>query len=329
MLARYRFPVAVGCTFALLVVTWGTTAWGQFPVRGGEQRRPMQKRPPDKPATVEAAGTIEAIAAGRIQIKTITGQPWLLVASRETKIRVTGTAKKDVLGRGSFIRFTAEVDKRRSQVQGEVAKLTIFTPSPERGLGVFPDQGGPDMEALATPFGLEAPKAKPTGKRRPTRNQDAGPAIESFEIAGQIAGVSKDGKLTVFVPRNRYLRPPLEVTIAEAPEIELDVAGPKALMLAKKGDQVEARGRQVGPAASQVMELTIQLAEPWTTVRPKKVPRRQSTRSHRTRTDEAKDAVEAEKGEEPEEPVEAEKTEGPEEPVEAKEEVQEVDQADP
>jgi hypothetical protein len=298
----------------------------------------MQKPAPVKPATVEAAGTIEAIAPGRIQIKTITGEPWLLVASRETTIRVTGTAKKDVLRRGSFIRFTAEVDKQRSQVQGEVAKLTLFTPSRERGLGVFPEQGGLDMEALATPFGLEPPKADRGGKRRSARNQDAGPAIERFEIAGQIGGVNKEGKLTVFVPpRNRYVRPPLEVTLAEDPEIELDLAGPKALMLAKKGDQVEARGRQVGPAASQVMELTIQLAEPWTMVRPKKVPRRKSTRSHRTKTEEGKEAVEAEKGEEPKERVEAEKgeeaeepveDEKPEEAVEAKEEVQEADQAD-
>ncbi len=303
MLWRYRIPVAVVCSFGLLVLAQGDVARGQFP-GVQRQRRGMPKHAAAKAPLVEASGTIDAVAPGLIRIKTPIGQLWVLQVSRETKVRVTGTAKKDVLRPGSFIRFTADVDKPQSRAQDQVGKLTLFTPSRERPPGAFPDQKGLDLAAGDNAFGADLPGKKPRAKRKAARGKETRPPIERFEIFGQIRGISKEGKLTVYVPLNRYFKPPLEIELSEEPEIELDLTGISAFRLAKKGDEVEARGRQVSPAtplspaAAQLTELTIKLAEPWTVVQPKKPVPRRPARSRRAKAEEAEEAVEAEEAKE-------------------------------
>ena len=86
-----------------------------------------------RPVPVDTSGTIEAIGRGLIGIKSLAGQPYMLKIADRAKVQITGTAKKDVLGPGSFISFFAEVDKRRSEVQDKIGELIIFTPSPQRG----------------------------------------------------------------------------------------------------------------------------------------------------------------------------------------------------
>jgi hypothetical protein len=261
-----------------------------------------------KPASIEASGTIQNIGRAGIMIKSITGEPWLLRFSREASVHVTGTAKKDVLaGRSfSFISFVAEVDKQQARVQGQVERLTVFTPSRERGLGAFPEGTLADA-AAPSPFGdapLEAPSRKSRGpSRQPRAAADAGPVVERFQIAGRIAKRNRNGTLTVYVP-NPYFRPNLEVELAEEPQIELELTGPAYLVLVKQGDQLQARGSQVGPNMAQVTEVTITLAEPFTTVQPKKPPRRTPRSSRRTpaATEEGVEAEEEPPGEEPDQP---------------------------
>jgi hypothetical protein len=294
MLSRHPLLVGVVCLIGLLVLSQNGAAWGQRPpFPGGERRGPRGPEP--KPVPVEASGTIQNVVPVGITINSITGEPWLLRFSREVRIQVTGTAKKDVLRRGSFISFVAQVDKQQARVQGQVERLVLFTPSQERSLGAFPE-GALAEVAEPRPFG-DAPvqvapaKSRPSG-RQPRGKADAGPPVEGFEIAGRIAKVNRNGTITVYVP-NPYFRPNLEVELAEEPEIELDLAGPAALPLVKPGDQVQARGNQVGPNMAQVTELKITLAEPFTTIKPKMPPRR-TPRSSRRKPAETEEAVEVE-----------------------------------
>jgi hypothetical protein len=122
---------------------------------------------------------------------------------------------------------------------------------------------------------------------------DAGPVVERFQIAGRIAKRNRDGTITVYVP-NPYFRPNLEMELAEEPEIELNLTGPAYLALVRPGDQIQARGNQVGPNIALVTEVTITLAEPFTTIQPKKPPRRTPRSSRRTPAA-TEEAVELEK----------------------------------
>jgi hypothetical protein len=296
MLSRHRLSVGVMCLVAFWALTQDDAAWGQRPpFPGGPREGP--KGLAVKPASVEASGTIQDIGRAGITISSITGEPWLLRFSREASVHVTGTAKKDVLaGREfSFISFAAEVDKQQARVQGQVERLTVFTPSRERSLGAFPEGTLADA-AAPSPFGdgpLQGSAKKSRGSsRQPRAAPEARPVVERFQIAGRIAKRNRNGTLSVYVP-NPYFRPNLEVELAEEPQIELDLTGPAYLVLVRPGDQVQARGSQVGPNMAQVTEVTITLAEPFTTIQPKKPPRR-TPRSSRTKPAETEEAVEAE-----------------------------------
>jgi len=249
---------------------------------------------------VDASGTIEAVAPGLIQIKSIAGELWLVRLTRETTVQVTGEAKADVVTVGSFVSFVADVDKRRSQVQEKVDKLTLFTPSPERQFGAFPDQGGLGADAGSGPFGADPFGGKPRVAQQPRADKDTGPPVERFEITGRISGIKKNGKIFVYAP-NTYFKPAVEFELAEDPEIQLDLSGLTMYTLAKPGDKVQARGRQVGQNMVQATDLTIELAEPYTTVQPKKKPPRKATRSSRRKPDEPEEAGEAEQDVKPKE----------------------------
>lgn len=258
---------------------------------------------------VQPSGTIERIGPGLLQIKSVTGQQLILQVQENTTVHVTGAAKADVIASGTFISFVAEVDKRRSEVQDKVGKLTLFTPSPERPLGAFP--GGVAPAALgadllgANPAAAQPPAVAPP----PARGADAGPPVETFEIVGQIKGIDKSGKLTVLTPPHPYFKPAVQIELTEDPEIDLDLSGPAMLRFVKPGDKVQARGRQVAPNVAQVNELTVQLAQPLTTgqkKQPKKKPTRRTTRPPRRTRGQPDDEAEPAEPAEPEKKTDAE-----------------------
>jgi len=262
-------------------------------VSGQAGRGAAPRNPP-----VDASGTIEAMAPGLLRIKSVTGQPWMLQVTRESTVHVTGTAKPDVLSTGGFISFVAKVDKRQSRIEDKVGKVILFTLSPERPLGAFPSQRGLGDGAAAEPFGADQPGGEPAAREKPNRRKEEGPTVQEFEIVGRIAGIDKTGKIRVFAPNN-YFRTPVQIELTEEPEIELDLTGPTMLSLAKIGDKVLGRGSQVAPNLVRLRELTIELAEPFTTVKPKqarKKPTRRTTRSSRRKRAEAE---EPEQGAEP------------------------------
>ncbi len=295
MFSASRPGIAVFLGVGLLVTAQSKPAGAQFPAQ-----RPGPGLAPAGPAVmVQPGGTIEALGPGFLQIKSLTGQQSVIQLLENTTVHVTGTAKVDVIGPGTFISFVAEVDKRRSEVQDKVGRLTIFTPSAERPLGAFP--GGAAGAALGANAFEANPAALPPAA-------DAGPPVETFEIVGQIKGIDKSGKLMLFVP-NQYFKPAVEIELAEEPEIHLDLSGPAMLRFVKPGDKVQARGRQVAPNVTQVTELTVELAEPLTTVKPKdpkKKPTRRTPRSSRRKRGEPDEAAEPEEAAEGEKKAEAE-----------------------
>ena len=324
MFSSFRLLVAVFGIVGLLVLAPSGTARAQFPLRGG--------RPTPIPAN--PSGTIEAIGRGVMRIKSLAGQPYMLQLADRATVHVTGTAKKDVLGPGSFISFFAEVDKRRGEVQDKIGELIIFTPSPQRPLGAFPggrpaiapDPSGADPQAAkpvaavppaaadVPPPGAEKPPAdarqsRSRSRRSRAKDEDEGPLIDSFEIVGRITGIDKTGKITVYAP-NPYFKSAVQIELTEDPHIDLDLADVRSLALARPGDKVLARGQQVAPNVVQVNEIAVQLTEPFTTVpeEPEKKSSRRTSRSRRGRA-EAEEAAEGEKPEEKAEEKAEEKTE--------------------
>jgi hypothetical protein len=261
---------------------------------------------------LDAGGTIEAIGRGAMRIKTVAGQAYLLQLAEKTEVHVVGTAKADVLSRGSFISFFAEVNKHESEVQEKIGELTLFTPSPQRPLGAFPG-GRPAAgdqpfgeNPLAPGGGLQAPgaeqppparKARTRRRRAAAQDEDAGPPVETFEIVGRINAIDRSGEITVYAP-NPYFKPAVEIELTEDPLIHLDLAGARALFMARPGDRVQVRGQQIAPNVVRLSELTVDLAQPFTTVpandAEKKPPKRTRTsRRSRDRTEEEADEEKA------------------------------------
>jgi hypothetical protein len=284
MSSPFRVLALVLSTAALVGLTRPQTLWAQA------------RRNQPKPVTVDVTGDLEAMAPGMLRLKPAVGDPLLLQLARTTKVHITGTAKKDVLGPNIFISFFAEVDMQLSKVEQKVNRLTIFTPSPERPLGAFPDQSPSieDVDADAT----DVPAETPAPKRRSRSKKDAGPTKGRFEIIGRITGVNKSGVVTVYA-KNPYFRPAIQFQLSEDPEIKLDLTDPKMCVIAKPGDKVKARGRQLAPGMVQATDLSITLVEPFTTIRAedpdKKKPPRRTSRSSRRKRDEAEKTDDPEK----------------------------------
>lgn len=217
-----------------------------------------------------------------IKLTTVTQDNWLLKVTPRTKVKLTGTAKPDMLRPGIFVRFTAAVDKRKSKVQEKVSELTIFTPSRQdasRMPGVsYPGQEGgvmPQNVPMPMPQNVPMPpnaakQPKADAKDNPTTN------VETFEIRGRVTKY-RSGRLTVYAP-NRYFKPALTIELDEEPIIKLDLANYSA---AKPGDAVTAKGIAIAPKMVEAMELTIELAKPLTRKREK--PKRPTTRRPATK----------------------------------------------
>lgn len=220
-----------------------------------------------------ADGTIEAIGRGQIQILTNTEQRWMIFVDPKAVMSVTGTAKADFIRRGLFVQFKAEVDKR-GKVKNKIDKLTIFMPSKDLGLGVWPEGAAPAV--------VEGPGDNGGGFGA---GDNAGnpPPTSFYTIHGRIAGGQK-GKHTV-----DYGRGTVQIELAENPEIQVDVAGCPAnstwFTVARKGDKISITKGKMFPGRmgiAQAGEFAVTLSEPLTfekkkrPVRPKRTIRKRS-----------------------------------------------------
>ncbi len=216
--------------------------------------------PEAKPPRLDGVGTINDMRPsntpeilGWIQMKASAGDLWALQVTPKTKVTLSGGARAEFVQPGMFVRLTADFDTRRGTMIGKVEKCTLFTPSEQNRLGVFPDQG-------AAAGGLGGPAAGGLAANPVARNGNP-PPVARFQIAGQIQAMRR-GKVTIFCGVNAYFRPTLEVEFVDEPEIQLDLSGPQWCSLAKPGDKITVRGVQLGQNRARLDQLTIQLAEP-------------------------------------------------------------------
>ena len=198
------------------------------------------------------SGAVEAVAPGRITLKTPANDTWALMVPRDANVEVTGTAEPDLLQRGAFVRLLATVD-RRGQVRGPVQQLTLTEVAnrPGRRPGVFrPGQFEPPAPGdQKDDVGFVMPGMQPL---IPEGAEEA-----MLELRGHIRNYRR-GFLTLEVPHPLF-RGPLRVELKELPTIALEFSD---YSHARPGDRVSAKGPQVGPNVIRAKEVSLELNTP-------------------------------------------------------------------
>jgi hypothetical protein len=244
------------------------------PAHGQGFRQPNAGQP--QLEAFEAEGTIEAVAAGKIQIATNANQRWIVMLTPQTKVEYTGAASVDVLRPGMGVKFTAPMDKQGT-VKEKVARLTVFTPSQENPLGFWsaaegapaageaPAGGAPAgaPPAAGDPFGFgkkldEAtgkPAGKPAGK---TVGKPAGKAAATeagtYLIAGRITSYHA-GKLQL-TTGNAVIK----AEVAADAQVDAKLSD---CTLARKGDHITVSGQAIPKGGlAQAASVKITAAEP-------------------------------------------------------------------
>lgn len=318
MSARSRLPILVSCLVIACAVCL-ESVFGQVPGvpgvggigRPGGHKRPQRQQPQQAMQqqlqnlpVLQTTGTVDAVVPGYIRIITAQNQTIVLQVLPAAKCQLTGNAKPDALAPGFYVRFLAEVNKRRGTVDEKITSLTIFTPSVTRQPGADEDLG------MGTTFGPRPGSeiAKAEGKAKPAFGAKAaadaakaadgavakGAGGQVFDIRGQIASVS-NGKVKLHVP-TAHFRQLLTVEVAEDANIEVELDDPMGYTLARKGDKIEVQGRLATGGDRGIAEaLDIVLSEPLTAPQDGKKGRAKSAKSKRG---------------EPDEPAEGEKKEG-------------------
>jgi len=216
----------------------------------------QQRRGGAKPqmSPFAAQGTVQAVKFGAIQMLTNTNQTWIVFVDQKSKISVTGTAEADFLRPGLFVQFSVELDKR-GKAQAPVSKLTIFTPTEQAQIGIWPVGSVPVPGAADNPFGAGAANPQPRSK---------GPVAGEYAVHGRITSVRKD-KYTVYAGRGA-----VQIELADIPQINVDFAD---YSVVQKGDAITvSRGQfpQGMMGRAKASELSIVLSDPLTGPRKKK-----------------------------------------------------------
>jgi hypothetical protein len=250
---NHRLLPDAGLLFALALAL-ATTAQAQvFPGRRGHEQIKLDP--------FAAKGTIAGVGRGQIQLITATQQKWLVAVSPQAVVHVIGTAEPSFLRSGMFVRFTAALDKK-GKAQEPVSELTIYTPSAEMGIGVWPegmavgDVGAERPAQPANPFGGGFGVGTPAVPADTAR----------YVVGGRITG-ERRGKLIV-----NFGRGTTEIELAENAAIKVDFAD---YTVARQGDSISVtKGKtypnqfmllQANPNAvgrAMALEMEIQLSQP-------------------------------------------------------------------
>jgi hypothetical protein len=133
--------VVIGGVIVVAAAMGGSPASGQRVIRGPILQPVPQPKLPD----MSVDGTLEDMRSGVLQVLSGTGQTWLVQVAPSATVRVKGKAAADYLAANQTIAILADVDVKRSRIEGPVGK----TP------GLQPDSG-------LAPWGV--PSGRP-GKR--------------------------------------------------------------------------------------------------------------------------------------------------------------------
>lgn len=252
MAARAKLPI-ISCLLLLVLVANAVDLKAQ----GHREKIPLN-----------ASGTLQAVAPGKMIIKAAGDEMWMVTINKATEIHVVGTAVPEFLRPGMFVKFKANLDQK-GRAQEPIGKLTIATPSETEIPGAFPDQG-------AAGFGAGGGAANAGGGE--------GPPVSAYQVFGQIRGIDKKGKMSVFCgPAGA-----VTVELAENPEIEVDVAD---LRLASQGDKVMASGTMSGERMGTAKLIDVELSKPLGP--PEDDNKKRRTRRRRDRDDDEQKTDEA------------------------------------
>lgn len=273
MSSRSRLAGTLAVAAACLVVLQDSAIHAQvrqFPQPGNLRQQGQRNLP-----QLDLQGTVDAVAVGALKVTSDTKQTWLLRVSGETRVEVKGKASADLLGPGTYIAFTAEVNKKGARIEEKVKEVAIFTPSNRMQVGAVPEGAGlaGGMAGLNVgddqPFGGGAGaggkaggKGKAASKAKSSGKASAAKTSETYEIKGQITSI-KGSKVTLKVP-NEHFKSSLRFDLAEDVEVSLDIEGPLANCgplpsLVKQGDRVEIKGVQVAENGGTVSDLKVNL----------------------------------------------------------------------
>lgn len=108
-----------------------------------QQRGPSLEEVRARLAEMPAAaltGNVVAVQRGGIRLKTASGETHdVQVIEQLTVVYVTGTATRDFLKAGLFVRFTAEKIDRKGTASGAITEVALFTPTETVQPGVATD----------------------------------------------------------------------------------------------------------------------------------------------------------------------------------------------
>jgi hypothetical protein len=227
---------------------------------------PIRRKPPMMgggglavPLAQSYEGTVDVVAAGRIQITTTNGQAIVLVRAGMTKVQLTGTGTTELLKPPVCVEFTAEVDKG-SKVKEKVTQLTAFTQSADKPLGLFPpgaisEIGGAIEGALPGAGGTGGAGAKPGKKTGAGGTGSAGgtqlPA--TYTVRGQVK-TFHGTSLTINTGRGT-----MKVELDENCEIKVETTD---FTKATRGDKITVTGQAMTNNTIQAATVKIEAAQP-------------------------------------------------------------------
>jgi hypothetical protein len=235
-----RFLIAIYVLFYAVVSADAQVMGYPYGVKssaGTAQQRQQQLQQQQQQAMtmLDVSGTIEALAVGRIQIRTDSNEQWMIVLNQQTKIQVTGEVGADILRPGLFVQLKADVDKR-GVAADKIAELTIVTPSQEKSSGNFSRPAGPGQK----PDGPDGGRSFATG---------------FSTVQGRIISYKKN-KLQLKIDKGTVL-----CELSDNPRILVDLAD---YSMARKGDRIKVQGMKTTGTNGllQAAQVNIQLAEP-------------------------------------------------------------------
>jgi hypothetical protein len=167
---------------------------------GNNRNQPRGNQP--QPQEVNVEGTIVAVAPGRgVQMTTNTNQTMTVFIPAGAQVRLLGTATPDYLKPGMCVEFVADVAKGGA-VKEKVTSMTIFSPSQDRALGLYPEgaagvkKDSKDAKAGVGPVGGDPGITGPVGGKagRKTRGKQAAGGGGNDLLSGFDAPATKPGK---------------------------------------------------------------------------------------------------------------------------------------
>jgi hypothetical protein len=197
----FVMPIQVWRLLALAVCVVATVA----ATRCGLAQPQGNWIPPDA-EVFEEEGTVAGVAPTGLQMLTKEANtPWIVQITRQSEVKVTGTAEPSFLRPGLAVRFTAEVDEK-GHLQQDLAELEIVTASGKGAVGVF----AVGAEENARPVGkLVAGAYEIRGKVVSLREGEL-TVQAGKKIVGKLAD---DAKITVNVQDLAYAVPESEVSV--------------------------------------------------------------------------------------------------------------------